>query len=171
MRGKRKNDLVLEEYQDDESIYSLNNEINSKSNDYHNKSTTFKDDYDDNDYDEEYYVDGLDNNYEDIDNSDEYYYEDGDNKNLIIQGDNEGKNSIDDNIYEEYETDGENFTNLFLLISTWFGRIGIIVAIILVLYFIFNEKFINLILYIIGLVVAYFFGYGFMYLLEKYSNN
>ena len=30
MRGKRKNDLILEEYQDDESIYSLNNEINSK---------------------------------------------------------------------------------------------------------------------------------------------
>ena len=61
---------------------------------------------------------------------------------------------------EDYET-----TPVLSFISTWFSRLGVVVAIILIAYFIITAQFKNLILYIIGLIVSFFFGYFFMFLL------
>lgn len=159
-KNQKNEGLILDDYNEDESIYNLNDKINSQDND---------------DYDEEYYVDDDEDYYsndnndskiKNIDNSDDYYYEDGDNKVEIEDTDS-------DDLYEDYEAsdDNDNLTDIFLLIATWFGRIGIILAIVLVLYFLFNKKITTLLLYIIGLLVAYIFGYIFMYLLEKFSSN
>ena len=160
MRKKNKQGLILDNYNEDESIYNLNDKINSQNND---------------DYDEEYYVDDNEEYYyeddndlttKNIDNSDDYYYEDGDNEVEI-------EDTGSDDLYDDYETsdDNDNLIDIFLFIATWFGRIGIILAIVLVLYFLFNKKITTLLFYIIGISVAYFFGYVFMYLLEKFSSN
>ena len=73
---------------------------------------------------------------------------------------------IDDD-YEELE---EKKTPLIMILSTiskWFIRIGIAIAVILAIYFLFKLQIANLLLFAIGLIVAYFFGYFFMFCLDK----
>ena len=67
----------------------------------------------------------------------------------------------------EREEDEEDYETVPILsfISTWVGRIGIIIAIILIIYFLATAQFKNLFFYIFGLILAYFFGYFFMFLL------
>ena len=70
----------------------------------------------------------------------------------------------------EYEYDyEERYTLIYILtiISKWFIRIGMVIAVILLLYFIFTLKFFNALLFIIGLLIAYIFGYFFMFCLDK----
>ena len=54
---------------------------------------------------------------------------------------------------------------------TLLNKIGIIIAIILIAYFISTGQFKNLILYILGLIIAFFFGWFFMYFLVKFTEN
>ena len=76
----------------------------------------------------------------------------------------------DDYEYEEEEEENTNNTIIPLLdiISTWFIRIGIVLAIIALFYYIVTAQLFAAFMYIIGLVVAYFFGYFFMYCLDVF---
>lgn len=61
---------------------------------------------------------------------------------------------------ETYENDGViDFLTFFW---TWFRRIGIVIAVILIAYFLTEGLFKDLFLYLLLLIAAFFFGYGFM---------
>ena len=67
---------------------------------------------------------------------------------------------------DEYEE--ENVViNLLSIISKWFIRVGMVIAIILFIYYLFTGKIANAFLFVLGLVAAFFFGYLFMFLLDK----
>lgn len=55
--------------------------------------------------------------------------------------------------------------------SNMFGIFGIIIAIVLILIFIVTLQFKSLALYLITLIGSFFFGYGFMYLLDRFTSN
>ena len=74
-----------------------------------------------------------------------------------------------DEVDDDYEA--AKFNGILSLISKWFSIIGVIIAIILIAYFITTGQFQNLILYILGLVAAFFFGWFFMYFLVKFTEN
>ena len=83
---------------------------------------------------------------------------------------------MDDYDYEEeYEEEkSENKSGIIPildLIATWFIRIGLGIGVILLLYFMFSGKFLEAILYIIGLVFCYFFGYFFMFCLDTFLSK
>jgi len=71
---------------------------------------------------------------------------------------------------EEVEEDDSSLIPILSLISTWFIRIGIGIGIILLIYYIVVGKLFSAILFILGLVVAYFFGYFFMFCLDKFMS-
>ncbi len=76
--------------------------------------------------------------------------------------------------FDEYEEDYEEEDNrsetiiLLDLIATWFIRIGIVLAAIALIYFVVTGQFFSAFMYIIGLVVAYYFGYFFMFCLDRF---
>ena len=82
--------------------------------------------------------------------------------------------------YDEYEEEllEDDFSNekedslsfIFTLsfLSTWFIRIGMVVAVILFVYYIITGKILMACFYILGLTIAFFFGYVFMFLLDKF---
>ena len=74
---------------------------------------------------------------------------------------------------DENESSEFNMISFLSVASIWFIRFGMVVAVILLIYFIVVGKIGTAFLYILGLVVAYFFGYGFMFCLDKFieSNN
>lgn len=74
---------------------------------------------------------------------------------------------------DENESSEFNMISFLSVASVWFIRFGMVVAVILLVYFIVVGKIATAFLYILGLVVAYFFGYGFMFFLDKFieSNN
>ena len=74
---------------------------------------------------------------------------------------------------DENESSEFNMISFLSVASIWFIRFGMVVAVILLVYFIVVGKIATAFLYILGLVVAYFFGYGFMFCLDKFieSNN
>lgn len=84
------------------------------------------------------------------------------------------KSSKKDNYKYFQDDDGDEDSDavvaVFASISTWFIRIGMVVAVILLLYFIFTGKIGSAVLYILGLIVAFFFGYFFMFLLDKFTS-
>ena len=71
---------------------------------------------------------------------------------------------------DDGDEDSDAVVAVFASISTWFIRIGMVVAGILLLYFIFTGKIGSAVLYILGLIVAFFFGYFFMFLLDKFTS-
>jgi hypothetical protein len=76
---------------------------------------------------------------------------------------------IDDEEYEEeYDDEDVSIIPLLSTISKWFIRIGIVVAVILLLFFIVKTDFMSAFLFVIGMIVAYFFGYLFMFCLDKF---
>ena len=68
--------------------------------------------------------------------------------------------------YDEYEEDDSTFIGVLGTISKWFIRIGVVIAIIIFIYYIVTAKITSGLLFILGLVVAFLFGYGFMFLLD-----
>lgn len=69
--------------------------------------------------------------------------------------------------YEEYEEENDSlFIATLAAISKWFIRIGLVIAIILFIYYIVTGKATTGLLFLLGLIVAYFFGYGFMFVLD-----
>ncbi len=71
--------------------------------------------------------------------------------------------------YDVYDQDDEDslFIGTLATISKWFIRLGIVIAIILFIYYIVTAKISSAFLFILGLVVAFLFGYGFMFLIDK----
>ena len=70
--------------------------------------------------------------------------------------------------YEDYEEENDSlFIATLATISKWFIRVGIVIAIILFIYYIVTGKVTSGLLFLLGLIVAYFFGYGFMFLLDR----
>lgn len=85
---------------------------------------------------------------------------------------NSNNNDEFDDEYEEYEKldDGIktiDYIAVLALISKWFIRIGIFIAAVLILVFLFTFKIKTLLYYVMGLVLAFFFGYFFMLCLDK----
>ena len=46
-----------------------------------------------------------------------------------------------------------------------------VIAAILILFFIFTLQFDSLVLYLVVLIISFFFGYGFMYFLDYFTSN
>lgn len=61
--------------------------------------------------------------------------------------------------------------NSLMSFSNIFGIIGMVIAAILILFFIFTLQFDSLILYLVVLIISFFFGYGFMYFLDYFTSN
>lgn len=61
--------------------------------------------------------------------------------------------------------------NSLMSFSNLFGIIGMIIAAVLILFFIFTLQFDSLVLYLVVLIASFFFGYGFMYFLDYFTSN
>ena len=73
-----------------------------------------------------------------------------------------------DEEYDEYDEDEEiSVLPILSFLSKWFIRIGMVIAVILLLYFIVKTDFMSAFLFVIGMIGAYFFGYLFMFCLDK----
>ena len=70
-------------------------------------------------------------------------------------------------VFDQEEDEDGLFIGALATISKWFIRIGIVIAIILFIYYIMKGKISSAFLFILGLVVAFLFGYGFMFILDK----
>lgn len=82
----------------------------------------------------------------------------------------------DNNYYsrdDQYEVSESTYDTFSLLasVSTWVIRIILVIAAILFLYFIFMGNIVTALLYALGLILAYFFGYFFVYLLDFITSN
>lgn len=75
---------------------------------------------------------------------------------------------IDDE--EEKEEKEFSLIDILATISKWFIRIGIVFAIIVAIYYLVKLQIVNLLLFIVGLIVSYFFGYFFMFCLDKLTS-
>ena len=71
----------------------------------------------------------------------------------------------------EKNKDYENIISILAFISTWFIRLGLALGAILLIYFIVMGKFLTAIVYIIGMLTAYFFGYFFMFCLDTFLSS
>ena len=60
------------------------------------------------------------------------------------------------------------FLAMFLVVFKW---LGIAIAIVLIAYFITQGRIKSLLLYILGLVIAFFFGYFFMFILNRFTED
>lgn len=72
---------------------------------------------------------------------------------------------------EEKLMENEELMDILSVFWIWFRRIGIIIAIILVAYFITKGMIKDLFLYFLLLVVAFVFGFGFMAIINKFMEN
>ena len=145
MRKKKKDfDLELEEYIDedyDENFYS----VDKKNNDVYTE--------DEEEYNNFFKVD------DDLSDTDEAYVEDYSND-YVEESYNSSKKHEDNSLYK--------FLNIFLVVFKW---LGIAIAVVLIAYFITQGKIKSLLLYILGLIISFFFGYFFMYILNKFSEE
>lgn len=79
--------------------------------------------------------------------------------------------SYEDDDYEEIEEKKFNpgsLLSVVALISIWFIRIGAVMGICLLIAFFVMGKVGTAFLFILGLIVAFFFGYGFMFCLDHF---
>ena len=116
---------------------------------------------------------------------DDYYEEDDDNLYNVTVDDDlsyEDFNKTQE-VTEEYEdistsvkttTHEEDNDSVIYYLSvfwTWFRRIGIVIAILLIAYYIAKGMFKDLFMYVLLLVCAFFFGYGFMFIIDKVGES
>ena len=145
MRKKKKDfDLELEDYIDedyDENFYS----VDKKNNDVYTE--------DEEEYNNFFKVD------DDLSDTDDDYVEDYSND-YVEDNYNSSKKHEDNSLYK--------FLNIFLVVFKW---LGIAIAVVLIAYFITQGKIKSLLLYILGLIISFFFGYFFMYILNKFSEE
>lgn len=76
-----------------------------------------------------------------------------------------------DDYEDEYEEKDSSLIPFLATIAKWFIRIGIVCAVIVGIYYLVKLQIVNLLLFIIGLLIAYFFGYFFMFCLDKLTSN
>ncbi len=98
---------------------------------------------------------------EQYDEYEEYEYSD----------DDFAEDEVNQNNHDTSNDDKERMVSIISFISTWFIRIGIVIAIVLLLVFFVTGKVLTALFYIIGLVVAFLFGYGFMFLLDHIESS
>ncbi|MBQ9019008.1 MAG: hypothetical protein IJ097_01685 [Bacilli bacterium] len=74
---------------------------------------------------------------------------------------------------EEIEREESNYSliNILAVLAKWFIRIGIVISIILGIYFLVKLQIVNLLLFIVCLLISYFFGYFFMFCLDKLNSR
>ncbi len=73
--------------------------------------------------------------------------------------------------YEDEKEEREfSIIDILAIISKWFIRIGMVFAVIVGIYYLVKLQIVNLLLFIIGLIVSYFFGYFFMFCLDKITS-
>ena len=65
----------------------------------------------------------------------------------------------------------EGLMDFLTFFWTWFRRIGIVIAVILMAYFLTEGLIKDLFLYILLLIAAFFFGYGFMAVINMVVDN
>ena len=75
---------------------------------------------------------------------------------------------IDD--YEEEEKKDSSIIPLLGTIAKWFIRIGIVCAVIVAIYYLVKLQIVNLLLFMVGLVISYFFGYFVMFCIDKVAS-
>lgn len=162
MKKRKDFELDLEEYIDedyDENFYNENNskDLSDEEEEYNNFFKV------DEDYDANYVTNTDDeDNYENfikVEKVESNDYEDYDD-----EDDEEETNSYytydDNSIYK--------FLSIFIVVFKW---IGVAIAIILISYFITQGNMKSLLMYILGLVFAFFFGYFFMFILNKFTED
>ena len=94
-----------------------------------------------------------------------------------MEEENSYQDDVEDIDYEEEDDDDEveetssGIIELLRIFSKWFIRIGMGIAVLLFLYFLFTFQFLSILLFAIGLVVSYFFGYFFMFCLDTFLAN
>lgn len=77
---------------------------------------------------------------------------------------------IDEDEELEEQEDTTSWIPVLSIISKWFIRLGIVIGIILLIYYIVVGKVFSAFIFVIGLIVAYFFGYFFMFCLDKLTS-
>lgn len=172
MRRKNKEfELDLEEYIDDDYDENFYNENNSKT------LSTEEEEYNnffkvDDDYDTDYVVNTDDeDNYADfIKEYDTQIEENNSTADYDDYDDDEENEENEARPYYTYDSDNGiyKFLSMFLVIFKW---IGVAIAIILIAYFTTQGNMKSLLMYIIGLVFAFFFGYIFMFILNKFTED
>ena len=76
---------------------------------------------------------------------------------------------IDDYEEEEEEKDS-SIIPLLGNIAKWFIRIGIVCAVIVAIYYLVKLQIVNLLLFMVGLIISYFFGYFVMFCIDKVAS-
>ena len=73
----------------------------------------------------------------------------------------------------EYGEDDNNddVISILSVASVWFIIFGLVIVLFLFLYFILTGKIFSACIYIVGMLVAYAFGYFFMYCLDHFVSN
>ena len=76
---------------------------------------------------------------------------------------------IDD--YDDYEEEKDySIIPLLGTIAKWFIRIGIVCAVVVAIYYLVKLQITNLLLFMVGLIIAYFFGYFIMFCIDKVAS-
>ena len=120
----------------------------------------------DEDYDSNYVVNTDDeDNYEDFikvqDDKTEKYYD-------SIDEDNDSSDEESNSFYTYDNKNIYKFLSIFISIFKW---VGVAIAVVLISYFITQGNIKSLLIYILGLVFAFFFGYFFMFILNKFTED
>lgn len=158
MKKRKDKDLDLEEYVDDEYFYSVDNEKEKLSKEEEEYENFFKVDNEPANYTYDVSSTDDESNYSDFINVREY-----------DDSDEESFSDEDDDVQNCKEKN--DFMYYLSFFSTWFRRIGIAIAVVLIAVFISQGKMKTLLLYILGLVASFFFGYFFMFLLNKFTEE
>lgn len=75
----------------------------------------------------------------------------------------------DDNNYEEVDSKREvNLIIVLGILSNWFIKLGIVLAICLLIMFFVTGKVMVAFIYVFGLIVAFSFGYVFMFCIDHF---
>ena len=76
-----------------------------------------------------------------------------------------------DDYEEEYEEEKDSsIIPLLGTIAKWFIRIGVVCSIIVLIYYLITLQITNLLLFIVGLIISYFFGYFVMFCIDKVAS-
>ena len=166
MRKRKDFELDLEEYIDDdydENFYNENNlkDLSIEEEEYNNFFKV------DDDYDNVSYITNTDDedNYADFIKVQKVETDDYNDS----EDEDEEEDKDDTSSYYTYDDNSiYKFLSIFIVVFKW---IGVAIAIILISYFITQGNIKSLLMYILGLVIAFFFGYFFMFILNKFTED
>ncbi len=107
--------------------------------------------------------------YEDFNKVNDYdddYDEDDDTEEITTKTTHKKRTSSSNSLIQN-----EGLMDFLSFFWTWFRRLGIVIAVILIAYFLTKGMFKDLFLYILLLVASFFFGFGFMAVINKVMEN